>query len=66
MVPSKFKTFEDSQANNINPDFLCFEQQDQLIISSLLTSMSTPFLTKMVGLETVVQIWTRLNTCYAY
>jgi len=55
-VPSKFKTFEDSQANNINPDFLRYEQQDQLIISWPLTSMSTPFLTNMVGLETAVQI----------
>lgn len=42
-----------------------WEQQDQLLVSWLLSSMSESILTRMVGCETAAQIWTRLNHFFA-
>lgn len=46
-------------------EVVLWEQQDQLLVSWLLSSMSESILTRMVGCETAAQIWTRLNHFFA-
>nr|KYP60840.1 hypothetical protein KK1_023254 [Cajanus cajan] len=55
-VPAKFATTEDAASNTLSQDYEHHVQQDQLLTAWLLASMSTPILTKMVGLETSFQI----------
>ncbi|XP_020218432.1 uncharacterized protein LOC109801728 [Cajanus cajan] len=64
-VPEKFKTKEDEAENKIREEYLQYDQQDQLVVAWLLASMTTPILTKMVGLVRTHQIWKRLETYFA-
>ena len=51
-VPSKFLPFEDQyHETTINPVFLHYYKQAQLLVAWLLASISSSILTKMVGLE---------------
>jgi len=45
-LPPKYKTPEDAHANTINQNFLNYKQQDQLLVSWLLASMTTLILRK--------------------
>jgi len=54
-TPLKF-LLVDQLSNIINPMFLDHEQQDQLVITRLLASMTTLILSKMVGLKSTCQI----------
>jgi len=58
---------QDFLTTTSDPDSLLplYQQQDLMIVSWLLASMTTPLLIKMVGLRTSAQIWTRLCTHYA-
>lgn len=64
-TPPKFLTTQDEEAGHINAEFAAWEQQNQLLVSWLLSSMSESVLTRMVGCETSTQIWTKLNSYFA-
>lgn len=59
---SKFLSLEDAV---INPEYSDWEQQDHLLVSRLLSSMTEGILTRMVGCESAFQIWTKLNQYFA-
>lgn len=50
---------------SMSTDFLYWEQQDQLLVSWLLSSMTKGTLTWMVGCDNASQIWEKLNTYFA-
>jgi len=57
----RFLPTTDGNSSQINPKFLFYRQQDNLIVAWMLASMSNPFLTKMVGLQSASQIWHTLH-----
>ena len=61
LTPPKFLSFDDSVANRINVDFELWDQQDSILVSWLLSSMTEKILNRMVGSETTAQIWTSLS-----
>nr|KYP31488.1 Retrovirus-related Pol polyprotein from transposon TNT 1-94 [Cajanus cajan] len=56
---------ENLEAKTENLEYTNYVQQDQLLVAWLLASMSSPILTKMVGLKFAYQIWKRLEVYYA-
>jgi len=64
-TPPQFLNVEDTTAQRMNPAFTNHEQQDQLLVTWLLASMSNSILTKMVGLDSTHQIWSKLHVYYA-
>jgi len=65
-APPRFLSVTDRLSNTLNPTYINHYQQDQHIMAWLLASMTTPILTKMVGLETTSQIWQKVTTYYAF
>ncbi|KAJ1422579.1 gag-polypeptide of LTR copia-type [Sesbania bispinosa] len=63
-MPKKFLTNEDEELENLNTEFVNWEQQDQLLISWLLASMSKRLTTRVVGCEYTHQIWKKLETFF--
>ena len=55
----------DGSSPQTNPNFLLYQQRDNLIVAWMLASMTNPFLTKMVGLQSSSQIWQTLRTHFA-
>ena len=55
--PLKFLALRDEEMDNVNPEFLDWEQQDQLLLSWLLSSMSEGILARMVNSENSAQVW---------
>lgn len=51
-IPPKFVTTENLNVRVLNPDFIDWDQQDQLLFSWLLSSMSESMLPRMAGCET--------------
>ena len=47
----------DEEMDNVNIEFLDWEQQDQLLLSCLLSSMSERILARMVNYENSTQVW---------
>uniref|UniRef100_A0A803QJK9 Integrase catalytic domain-containing protein n=1 Tax=Cannabis sativa TaxID=3483 RepID=A0A803QJK9_CANSA len=60
----QFITVEDQTANTVNPEYEDWEQQDNILVSWLLSSMSEKVLTRMVGSDSAAQIW--INLCEYY
>ena len=63
--PLRFLTLRDEEMDNVNPEFLDWEQQDQLLLSWLLSSMSEGILTHMVNCENSAQVWRTLERYFA-
>lgn len=63
--PVKFVSDQDESAKAVTQEFLEWEQQDQLLVSWLLSSMTEGILTRMVGAESAHQIWSKLNLYFA-
>ena len=63
--PKKFLCKEDEELDNVNPEFLDWEQQDQLLISWLLSTMSDGVLARVINCETSEQVWSTLNVYFA-
>ena len=55
-LPPYFLPLTEGKSSKINPDFLFYRQQDNLIVAWMLASMSYPFLSKMVGLQSASEI----------
>lgn len=51
--PPKYLTTQDEISGSINVDFNEWEQQDQLLVSWLLPSMTEGILTRMIGCDNV-------------
>ena len=51
--------------DNVNPKFLDWEQQDQLLLSWLLSLMSEGILARMVNSENSAQVWRTLERYFA-
>jgi len=62
-VPSEFLPTQNNSKLE-NPAYRPYQKQDQLLVAWLLASMSASLLTKMVGLDSSVEIWQRLLTHY--
>ena len=52
----KFLTLRDGEVENVNIEFLDWEQQDQLLLSWLISSMSEGILASMVNCENFAQV----------
>ncbi|KAK6121394.1 hypothetical protein DH2020_044858 [Rehmannia glutinosa] len=62
--PDQFITNEENQ-RNLNPAYLAWMRQDQLLMSWLLSSLSEGILIGTVGLESSQAIWEALNIGFA-
>lgn len=51
--------------NNPNPEFVVWEQQDHLVLSWIVASVSESVLPQIVGAERAREAWTKLVTAYA-
>lgn len=65
VIPSRFLTPADEVAGKLNEEFLTWEQQDQLLLSWLLASMSDGLLIRMVGCDYSFQVWEKLEQFFA-
>ena len=63
--PSRYLIQEDQTHDKINPDFLDRKQQDQLLVSGILSSMTETILSRMVNCDTTTQIWRTLQQYFA-
>ena len=57
----EFLSDSDKALGKINPEFVDWEQQDQLLLSWLLSSMSENLLTRMIGCDESSKIWSKLE-----
>ncbi|KAF7835472.1 Retrovirus-related Pol polyprotein from transposon TNT 1-94 [Senna tora] len=64
-IPKKFNSTEDEASGKINEDFLSWEQQDQLLLSWILSSVSDGLLPKLVGCHYSYEAWNKLETYFA-
>uniref|UniRef100_A0A803NGK0 Retrovirus-related Pol polyprotein from transposon TNT 1-94 n=1 Tax=Cannabis sativa TaxID=3483 RepID=A0A803NGK0_CANSA len=55
---------EDRCANKVTLEIEDWEQQDNIIVSRLLSSMPKKVLTRIIGFESVAQIWINLSEYY--
>ncbi|KAL6315361.1 hypothetical protein AAG906_000468 [Vitis piasezkii] len=62
--PLKFRSSEDRSRGIMNQDFLDWEQQDQLLVSWLISSMSKGVLSRCVNCESDFQIWKTLKVYF--
>ena len=60
-IPPRFLLKEDAQVGNMNKAFVEWEQQNQLLLSWLLSSISEKVLSSLVGCETSFQVWVKLE-----
>ncbi|RVW97157.1 Retrovirus-related Pol polyprotein from transposon TNT 1-94 [Vitis vinifera] len=65
VLPSEFLSSDDETQNHVNPKFQDWEQQDQLIMSWLLASITDALLTRMVNCDTSAQVWKTLELYFA-
>ena len=61
----KFRSSEDRSQGIVNQDFLDWEQQDQLLVSWLLSSMFEGVLSRCINCESAFQIWKTLEVYFA-
>lgn len=57
----KYLTVADATANSINPAFQTWEQQDQLLLSWLQSTISRDMLTRIIGCKTSSQLWDKIH-----
>lgn len=65
VIPPQFLSATDEAQGKFNEAFLNWEQQDQLLLSWLLSSMSDSMLVRMVGCEHSFQVWSVLELFFA-
>ena len=63
--PPEFTNERNRELGVVNPAFVAWDRQDQLIISWLMASMSESLLSRVVSCETSAQIWSTLRTYFA-
>ncbi|KAK6164729.1 hypothetical protein DH2020_001593 [Rehmannia glutinosa] len=65
LPPPEKNTIDEKNKKIINPTFLAWARQDQLLMSWLLSSLSESILVGTVGLESSKAIWEALNISFA-
>ncbi|KAM6552896.1 hypothetical protein CsatB_013658 [Cannabis sativa] len=60
-TPPQFLPEEDKAVNRVSAEYKDWDQQDSILVSWLLSSMSEKILTRIVGCETAAQIWSTLK-----
>uniref|UniRef100_A0A803NSJ5 UBN2_3 domain-containing protein n=1 Tax=Cannabis sativa TaxID=3483 RepID=A0A803NSJ5_CANSA len=60
----KYLSATDERNHTVNPEFEDWEQQDNLLVSWLLSSMSEKTTNRIIGCDTTAQIWHALNEYY--
>lgn len=63
-MPQKYANDEDRILGNVSPEYENWEQQDQLVFTWLLASMSHNLHARMVGCEFAYQILTKLQVYF--
>lgn len=63
--PPKFATPADKTAGTINSEFLDWEQQDQLILSWILASVSEGVLPRLINCDTASQVWSTIESYFS-
>ncbi|KAF7841660.1 Retrovirus-related Pol polyprotein from transposon TNT 1-94 [Senna tora] len=63
-MPPQFLTPEDAVADNVNPEFVEWESQDQLLVAWLLNSMTDAMTNKMVGCTYTHQILRKIEELF--
>ncbi|KAM6547077.1 hypothetical protein CsatB_027813 [Cannabis sativa] len=64
LAPPQYLSDDDRRRNRVSPEFEDLEQQDNILVSWLLSSMSEKVLTRMVGSDSAAQIWINLREYY--
>uniref|UniRef100_A0A803NT75 Integrase catalytic domain-containing protein n=1 Tax=Cannabis sativa TaxID=3483 RepID=A0A803NT75_CANSA len=62
--PPQYLSDDDQAARRLNPVFVNWDVQDQLLVSWLISSMIESLLTRMVGCNSARQIWKALEQHY--
>ncbi|OVA14795.1 hypothetical protein BVC80_1149g1 [Macleaya cordata] len=62
-LPCPPRTLPDS--TEVNPDFTKWEEQDQILLGWLLSSLSDTILSRLVGLSTSREVWSALEKRFA-
>jgi len=63
-IPLKFKTVADSDANRISPEYEAWEQQDQLLLAWLQSTISRDMLRRVIGCKHSWQLWDRIHAYF--
>lgn len=63
-IPSKFSSEVVKLSGTISDAYCTWEQQDQLLLSWLLSSISDSMLTMMVGVEHLFEVWNKLDSFF--
>lgn len=61
-IPMKFLTVDDCEKGKVSEEFLRWEQQDQLLLSWLLQSLSESLAMKMIKCAHSYQLWDAIHT----
>ncbi|KAK6151993.1 hypothetical protein DH2020_014628 [Rehmannia glutinosa] len=64
-MPDEYSSTDPGNPKTINPSFLTWNRQDQLLASWLLSSLSESVLISTVGLSTSKEIWECLQTTFS-
>jgi len=63
-IPLKFATLEDHNAGRISEAYLNWELQDQLLLSWLQATISSPVLKKLIGCSSSWQLWNKVHNYF--
>jgi len=61
-IPLQFLSLADHELGIENPEYTTWETQDQLLLSWLQSSLSAPFLARMLGCNHAFQVWDKIHT----
>jgi hypothetical protein len=56
---------EDSLATIGNPAFLTWMQQDQMVLSTIISTISESLISQVIGYSTVAEVWSALERLYS-
>nr|KYP37941.1 hypothetical protein KK1_040830 [Cajanus cajan] len=60
----KFLTVSNKDENRVSKEYLAWEQQDQLLLSWLQSSMSKDMLARVIGCKSSFQIWDKIHAYF--
>ncbi|KAF3781803.1 hypothetical protein EJ110_NYTH35915 [Nymphaea thermarum] len=63
--PNQYITSNDGKSQSINPEYVLWMKQDQLLLSSIISSLSETVLAQALGLKTSYEVWNALKRSYA-
>ncbi|KAF3771637.1 hypothetical protein EJ110_NYTH59938 [Nymphaea thermarum] len=63
--PNQYITSSDGNSQSINLAYVTWMKQDQLLLSSIISSLSETVLAQVLGLKTSYEVWNALKRSYA-